>query len=316
MASLLPGTVVLARYSKHCFWPALLQAPTTRFSCPVLFFGDRKEATIPLARLRPFSDYEILSASQRPQGQMADTALREARAWDEGTTTAVAESTDWKINGTIIPAQSMKRAGALEDQVTRRLDLPVASFRVRPLVCTPDGVTDHDGNGDGDDDDASDDALSRRHAPLEKREFDGFFAHPLVGLHLDVHAHHSESRSACRTPESKPRALLSEGWRVDGHEWISQTVCWQFGRALHTGTCEQWRTAEAGRDALWRIVYDDGDVEDFTKENMLHGLQLFRSVYCREKLLPVGEGLQLKRKRQDAAQATLQACRRRIMPSL
>lgn len=65
-------------------------------------------------------------------------------------------------------------------------------------------------------------------------------------------------------------------WRRQGHKWLGARVAWRFGATLYGGQCVAWRID--GRRSLWRVVYDDGDVEDFEFRHMCQGLRFHREV--------------------------------------
>lgn len=161
-----PGDVVLAKFGKHQFWPALVAASTGNpVRLRLVFFGDHRELSVSLQQgdarrrmVRPFSDLDSLTTRERAATDMYEHAICEAQKWKasldsadgavlrEAVTTGrwrddpgapgssqLTES-EWPINGTVVPPSLMKRASALQlprmGQPADVRDAPKPTFRV------------------------------------------------------------------------------------------------------------------------------------------------------------------------------------------
>ena len=217
-SSVRAGDVVLGRFGKNAFWPALAsEISNGATGVRLVFFGDHKELllTTPTSiaeRIRPFADLNNLSYRERPGDTDAyRTALEEANRWHaaaDTTPTPVASDcgetpgqSDWKIDGTAVESSLLLRAASRRlpkwNRPAPARTTPAVTFRVLlPSAggalgwwCHGGGASssmaqDEDEDED-EDDDASCEAFARRHEPLAQLEYNGFAAHPSVGAHED-----------------------------------------------------------------------------------------------------------------------------------
>ena len=164
-----PGDVVLARFGKHHYWPALVtevSAGVTSQRVTLVFFGDHKSSNVSHGGaaktvIRPFGDLDRLTSRERPATDVYKAALDEANRWQASLDSqdgavlreAVAKGhwaneeppeaeADWQINGAAIPQHLMQRAAALklpnaaQPTMPNRVS-PPATFRVLPPTMAP-----------------------------------------------------------------------------------------------------------------------------------------------------------------------------------
>jgi hypothetical protein len=67
-----------------------------------------------------------------------------------------------------------------------------------------------------------------------------------------------------------------DDWSYTGHKWLGARVAWRFGAKMESGQCTAW--IKYGHRSLWRVNWDDGDVEDFTLMHMREGLLYHRQL--------------------------------------
>jgi hypothetical protein len=72
-----------------------------------------------------------------------------------------------------------------------------------------------------------------------------------------------------------------DDWSYTGHKWLGARVAWRFGAKMERGQCTAW--FKYGRRSLWRVNWDDGDVEDFTLMHMREGLRHHRQLQQKEE---------------------------------
>jgi hypothetical protein len=81
--------------------------------------------------------------------------------------------------------------------------------------------------------------------------------------------------------ESKTKApLLDEDYVVDPHAFVGRRIAkffddteqWSFGNVLDFRPADE--TEDYNRD-LWQVAFDDGDVEDFTLQEVKNGIAAF-----------------------------------------
>ena len=59
-------------------------------------------------------------------------------------------------------------------------------------------------------------------------------------------------------------------------KWVGARVAWRFGAVMHEGTVVSCKRSDVERCLLWRIMYDDGDTEEYRHHHVCEGLRAFR----------------------------------------
>ena len=93
-------------------------------------------------------------------------------------------------------------------------------------------------------------------------------------------------------PPSPPPAAAPEEWLRDGSALLGRRVARRFGKLVAHGSVVAWLPAnvEAGDAALYRVVHDDGDVEDLEEEEVEEGTSLCEEQEGRAWLLEYVRG--------------------------
>ena len=93
-------------------------------------------------------------------------------------------------------------------------------------------------------------------------------------------------------PLPPPPAAAPEEWLRDGSALLGRRVARRFGKLVALGSVVAWlpANAEEGDAALYRVVHDDGDVEDLEEEEVEEGSSLCEEQEGRAWLLEYVRG--------------------------
>ena len=72
----------------------------------------------------------------------------------------------------------------------------------------------------------------------------------------------------------------------DKRRWLGVRVAWPFGKQIYAGTVSAWKRDLDGRRFVWRVSYDDGDEEVYSRSQVYCGIRMYRAVEKSEGSCP------------------------------